>query len=333
MNDRPLSFVTGATGFVGAAVARALEKRGHRLRLLVRKGSDRRNLQGLKDFELFEGDLANPEALAKGLQGCDYLFHVAADYRIWVPDEEAMNRVNVGGTRGLMEAALKAGVKKIVYTSSVATIGLPKDGSPGNEKTFVSLPDMTGAYKRSKYLAEQEVRRLVREKGLPAVIVHPSTPIGPRDVKPTPTGRVVLEAAAGKMSAYVDTGLNVVHVDDVAMGHVLALEKGRVGEGYILGGEDMELKEILAHIAKLTGHRPPLFRIPRILLFPIAYVAEFIARLTKREPFITVDGLRMAKKKMFFSSAKALRELGYAPRPARKAIEDAVAWLREDGRL
>lgn len=333
MIDHPLSFVTGATGFVGAAVARALESKGHRLRLLSRAGNDRHNLEGLSSYEIVEGDLARPESYAAGLEGCDYLFHVAADYRIWVPDEEAMNRVNVAGTESLMRAAQKAGIRKIVYTSSVATLGIPKDGSPGNEETPVSLGDMIGIYKRSKFLAEEVVKNLVREEVLPAVIVNPSTPIGPRDIKPTPTGRVILEAAAGRMPAYVDTGLNVVHVDDVAFGHILALEKGKVGHRYVLGGEDMDFLSMLKIVAEITGRPAPKIKIPRLPLFPLAYAAELVSRFTGKEPFLTVDGLKMSKKKMFFSSAKAKRELGYAPRPAREALASAIDWFQQNGRF
>ena len=333
MSTSPLSFVTGATGFVGAAVARSLEAKGHRLRLLSRSSNDRRNLEGLTNYEIVEGDLARPETYLKGIEGCDYLFHVAADYRIWVPDEAAMNRINVDGTGALMRAAQKAQVKKIVYTSSVATLGNPGDGTPGNEDVPVSLQDMVGVYKRSKFLAEELVLKLVREQALPAVIVNPSTPIGPRDIKPTPTGRIIIEAAAGKMPAYVDTGLNIAHVDDVAQGHWLALEKGKIGEKYVLGGENLDFGAILAIIARLTGRKAPTIKIPRLPLFPLAYAAELVARFTKKEPFITVDGLKMAKKKMFFSSEKAIRELGYTPRPAEKAIADAIDWFRENGYL
>ncbi len=333
MTTPPLSFVTGATGFVGAAVVRVLEANGHTLRLLSRLGNNRSNLEGLKNYELVEGDLAAPQTFTAALEGCDYLFHVAADYRIWVPDEGAMNKINIAGTEALMRGALKAGVKKIVYTSSVATLGIPKDGTPGTEETPVSLADMIGVYKRSKFLAEKLVKDLVREEGLPAVIVNPSTPIGPRDIKPTPTGRVILEAAAGRMPAYVDTGLNVAHVDDVAQGHLLALQKGRIGECYILGGEDLSFLALLKIVSEITEKPAPKIKIPRLPLFPLAYAAEFISRFTGKEPFLTVDGLKMSKKKMFFSSAKARQELGYLPRPAREAIEGAVRWFQENERL
>lgn len=328
MNDRPLSFITGATGFVGAAVARILLAKGHRLRALARPNNDRRNLEGL-EVEIVEGDLGRPDTYREALKGCAALFHVAADYRIWVPDPAAMHRINVDGTHALMEAALAAGVGRIVYTSSVATLGTNKSGVPADETTPVTFADMVGVYKRSKFLAEKEVGRMVREHNLPAVIVNPSTPIGPRDLKPTPTGRIITEAVKGRMPAYVDTGLNIAHVDDVAMGHWLAYERGKIGERYILGGENLGLGEILAMIAEMVGRPAPTVKIPRRALYPLAYAAEGIAYLTQKEPFITVDALRMAKKKMFFSSAKAERELGYKARPAREAIRDAIAWFRE----
>jgi len=331
MNSKPLSFVTGASGFVGAAVARVLEAKGHRLRLLCRPYNDRRNLEGIRYFEVVEGDLGDPASYTEALEGCNYLFHVAADYRIWVPDEMAMNRINVKGTRALMQAANAAQIDKIVYTSSVATLGIPKDGSGGTEDTPVVFNDMIGAYKRSKFLAEQAVLDMIQNEGLKAVIVNPSTPIGPRDIKPTPTGRIIVEAAKGRIPAFVDTGLNVAHVDDVAMGHWLALEKGKIGEKYILGGENLDFGEILAIVAALTGRQAPTIKIPRLPLFPLAYAAELIARFTNKEPFMTVDGLRMAKKKMFFSSAKAKAQLGYAPRPAHAAIADAVTWFKQNG--
>lgn len=325
-------FVTGATGFVGAAVARQLAADGWSLRLLSRAGNDRRNVAGLQGATIVEGDLAEPDGFASALEGCQALFHVAADYRIWVPDEAAMNRVNVQGTEKLMRAAIRAKIPRVVYTSSVAVLGIPK-GGVGSEDTPVTLDNMIGVYKRSKYLAEERVRAMVAKEGLPAVIVNPSTPIGPRDIKPTPTGRIIVEAAAGRMPAYVDTGLNIAHVDDVAAGHLLAYEKGRVGERYILGGENLDFSAILAIVADLTGRRAPTIKLPRGPLFPLAYMAEAFAHLTGKEPFITVDGLKMASKKMFFDSSKAQRELGYAPRPARDALADAVAWFQQNGYL
>ncbi len=330
MSDQPISFITGATGFVGAAVARILEAKGHHLRLLCRPGNDRRNLKGLTNYEVIDGDLGDSSTYTESLNGCDYLFHVAADYRIWVPDEAAMNLINVDGTIALMKAAHQAGVEKIVYTSSVATLGIPSGGRSGDEQTPVALEAMVGVYKRSKYLAEEAVLNLIKDVGLPAVIVNPSTPIGPRDIRPTPTGRIILESAMGRIPAYVDTGLNVAHVDDVAMGHWLALEKGKIGEKYVLGGENLELGDILAQVAGLTDQKPPTIRIPRLPLYPLAYMAELIAHFTKNEPFITVDGLKMSKKKMFFSSQKAIYNLGYAPRPAHEAIRDAVSWFKRN---
>ena len=321
------TLVTGATGFVGAAVVRHLLAAGKAVRVLTRRNNDRRNIEGLA-VEIAEGDLTDRSSLEAALAGCTALYHVAADYRIWVPDPDSIYRVNVEGTRHLMLAALEAGVSRIVYTSSVATLGLHKDGTPADEATPVALDDMVGHYKRSKYLAEAAVQRLIDEKALPAVIVNPSTPVGPRDIKPTPTGRMIADAAAGRMPAYVDTGLNIVHVDDVAAGHLLAFEKGTVGDRYILGGENLSLKDILTEIARVTGRKPPAVSLPHDLIMPVAWVAEFIARLTGgSDPMVTVDGVRMARKKMFFTSAKAERELGYRHRPAAEALADAVAWL------
>jgi len=327
---QPMTFMTGATGFVGAAVARVLINQGHRLRVLTRPNNDRRNLLGL-DVDVIEGDLGQPESYRAALKGCQALFHVAADYRIWVPNPAEMHRINVEGTRALLLAAMNAGVERMVYTSSVAALGIHKDGTPSDENTPVSYVDMIGVYKQSKYLAEEEVRRLVAHHKLPAIIVNPSTPIGQRDIKPTPTGRIIIDAASGRIPAYVDTGLNIVHVDDVAMGHWLAFQKGRIGERYILGGENLGLGEILAIIARQVGRKPPTVKLPREILYPVAYVAEAFARVTRHEPFVTLDALRMAKKKMFFTPAKAMRELGYTARPAADAISDAIVWFKGNG--
>jgi dihydroflavonol-4-reductase len=327
--DRVTALVTGATGFVGAAVARALLSHGVAVRALVRPASDRRNLAGL-DVEQVEGDLTDPASLARAVRGCDAAFHVAADYRIWCPEPEAMIAVNVEGTRALMRAAAEAGVARIVYTSSVAALGLNANGSAADEDTPSTLADMVGPYKRSKFLAEEMVRGLAASEGLPVVIVNPSTPIGPRDIRPTPTGRMILEAAAGRMPAYVDTGLNVVHVDDVAEGHWLAHQRGAPGRRYILGGEDMSLRDILSEVALLAGRRPPRLRLPHAVVLPIAHLAEAAARLTGREPMATVDGVRMAQKRMYFSSRRAEDELGYRARPAVQALRDAVAWFRDN---
>ena len=325
------TLVTGATGFVGAAVLRRLLDAGRAVRALVRAGGDRRNLAGL-DVELVEGDLGDAASLDRAVAGCAALYHVAADYRLWVPDTPTIYRANVEGTRALMRAAAEAGVARIVYTSSVAVLGLHADGTPADETTPSTLDDMIGHYKRSKFLAEHAVAEMAAA-GLPVVIVNPSTPIGPRDVKPTPTGRMVVEAAAGRMPAFVDTGLNLVHVDDVAAGHLLAFEHGAIGERYILGGHDMSLGAILAEIAVLAGRKPPKVKLPHGLILPFAYAAEGVARLTGREPFATVDGIRMARKKMYFSSAKAAEDFGYRPRPAIEALRDAVDWFRANGYL
>jgi dihydroflavonol-4-reductase len=327
--DKP-ALVTGASGFVGSAVVRRLLAAGRSVRVLLRPTSDRANVAGL-DVDICLGSLEDPASLRAALEGCGALFHVAADYRLWVRDPAAMHRANVDGTRALMEAALAVGVERVVYTSSVATLGLTTDGTPADEDTPSTLADMVGPYKRSKFLAEEAVTVLVGEKHLPAVIVNPSTPIGPRDVKPTPTGRLILEAAAGRMPAYVDTGLNLVHVDDVADGHLLAEAGGTIGERYILGSENLALGEILRRIARLVGRKPPRLKLPIAPLWPVALVAEGVGRVTGREPFITLDGLRMARKKMFFSSEKARRALGYMPRPADAALADAVAWFRAQG--
>ncbi|MEA3179176.1 MAG: dihydroflavonol-4-reductase [Gammaproteobacteria bacterium] len=325
------ALVTGATGFVGAAVARALIREGWEVRALARKGSDRRNVQHLP-LEVVEGDLADRGSLDRALTECQALFHVAADYRLGAFDPQQLYQTNVEGTRNILEASRQAGVRRVVYTSSVATVGIPRDGSPGNEDTPVGVADMVGHYKRSKFLAEQLVREAALG-GLSVVIVNPSTPIGPGDVKPTPTGQLVLDAAAGRMPAYVDTGLNVVHVDDVAAGHVLAFHRGRLGERYILGGQDLTLREILVEIAGLVGRKPPTIRLPTGVVLPIAYLAEAFARMTGRPGRITVEGVRMSRKRMFFSSEKAKRELGYVWRPPTEALRDAIAWLREQGLL
>ena len=325
------ALVTGATGFVGAAVARALLAARWQVRVLARRSSDRRNLQSL-DVEVFEGDLADLNSLCRAAQGCEGLFHVAADYRLGARDPAELYRANVAGTRNILSAAQRSGVQRIVYTSSVATIGIPADGTPGDEQSASSLANMIGHYKRSKYQAEEVVREAARD-GLSVVIVSPSTPVGPGDVKPTPTGQLVLDAAAGRMPAYVNTGLNIVHVDDVAAGQLLAYERGRAGERYILGGQDMTLREILEMIARLEGRSPPRVRLPYGVVLPIAYLAEGFAKLSGRSGRITLEGVRMSRKKMFFSSAKAMRELGYRWRPPVQAFEDAIRWFRDNGLL
>ena len=321
--------VTGATGFVGAAIARSLLKRGTDVRVLTRAASDLRNLDGLPVTRVV-ADLADPASLDRAVQGCEALFHAAADYRLWVPDRATMYRTNVDGTRALLEAAAHAGVKRIVYTSSVATLGTRSDGRPADETTPSELTDMIGPYKRSKFLAEEVVRGLATS-GVPVVIVNPSTPIGPGDVKPTPTGSFIVDALAGRMPAYVDTGLNVVHVDDVAEGHMLAHERGTVGRRYVLGGTDMTLQQILMECGRLSGRKSSPMRLPHEVVLPVAYVAEAWARVSGRTPRVTVDGVRLSRKHMYFSSARAQQELGYTARSPDLALRDAADWFGTHG--
>jgi dihydroflavonol-4-reductase len=324
--------VTGASGFVGAAVVRQLVQAGHAVRALVRRTSVRTNIVKLP-IEIVEGDLRDGDSLTRAMASIRSVFHVAADYRLWARHPQEIVQTNVEGTRALMEAALRAGVERVVYTSSVATLKARADGAASDETAPLDPAAAVGAYKYSKVVAERLVETMVTERGLPAVIVNPSTPIGPRDVRPTPTGRIIIEAAAGRMPAYVDTGLNLVHVDDVAAGHLLALTRGRIGERYILGGQDVLLSDMLAEIARQTGRSPPRVRLPRRLIFPVAYAAEAVAHFTGREPFVTTTGLRLAKDRMFFTSAKAERELAYRARPYREAISEAIAWFRQHGYL
>ncbi len=331
MSDQPLSLVTGATGFVGAAVVRRLLAAGHRVRVLRRANTEPTNLNGLT-VEHAVGDLLQHASLHAAVKGCDYVFHVAADYRLWVPDPDTMQAVNVAGTRALMQACLQAGVKKVIYTSTVAAIGLQRDGSPSDETTPVNQADLIGAYKQTKYAAQQCVRAMITEQQLPAVIVHPSTPIGPGDLKPTPTGRLIVAAACGKVPAFVDTGLNVVHVDDVADGHLLALTHGQIGRQYILGSENLTLRELLQRLAGLLQRKPPVIRLPANLVLPLAHVSEAWARwVTRREPLMTVTGVKLSRKPMFFSCQRAIDELGYQPRPAQLALSDALDWYRQHG--
>jgi dihydroflavonol-4-reductase len=302
------------------------------VRVLARPASSRRNLQGL-DVQVAEGDLGDPASLSRALTGVRHLFHVAADYRLWAKDPEEIVRNNLTGTRAIMSAALAAGVERVVYTSSVATLGFHADGRPSTENMPLKPEDAIGAYKRSKAVAERLVETMVRDEGLPAVIVNPSTPIGPRDIKPTPTGRIIVEAATGKIPAFVDTGLNLVHVDDVATGHLLALKHGRIGERYILGGEDVSLRQMLSDIAAMVGRKAPTVNLPRAPLYPLAVVMEVMGGITGKEPMLTRDALKMASHRMFFSSEKAKAELGYSARPYRQGLEDALAWFRAEGYL
>jgi dihydroflavonol-4-reductase len=328
------AFVTGATGFVGAAVARVLLDSGWRVRALARAGSDRRNLVGLP-IEVVTGDLRDPASYAPALAGCGTVFHVAADYRLWAPNPDDLYAINVEGTRALLLAAERAAVPRIVYTSSVATLRLDGADALADESSVATLADMIGHYKRSKFIGEEVVRNWFTES--PGrrwvVIVNPSTPVGPCDVKPTPTGQIVLDAAAGRTPAYVDTGLNIAHVDDIARGHLLALERGRPGERYILGGANLTLQEILTQVTRIAGRRAPRIRLPHGVVLPIAHVAEAFARLTGGSTRITVEGVRMSRKRMYFSSAKAMRELGYTWRDPAIAFQDAVRWFRDAGYL
>jgi dihydroflavonol-4-reductase len=330
--NRDLVLVTGASGFVGSAVARIAQQKGFNVRVLVRATSPRRNVEAL-NAEIVVGDMRDEASMRAALRGVRYLLHVAADYRLWAPDPSEIERSNLEGTEATMRAALKEGVERIVYTSSVATLKVTSSGQSADETSPLKAEQAIGVYKRSKVLAERAVERMIAEDGLPAVIVNPSTPIGPRDVKPTPTGRIIVEAALGKIPAFVDTGLNLVHVDDVAAGHLLALERGTIGERYILGGENLPLQAMLADIAALTGRKAPTLALPRWPLYPLAMGAEAVAKITKREPFITVDGLKMSKNKMYFTSAKAQCELGYRARPYREGLADALEWFRQAGYL
>ncbi|GBR11523.1 epimerase [Acetobacter oeni LMG 21952] len=299
---------------------------------MVREGSDRRNIADIP-ADLVEGDLSRPATFARAVAGCRYVFHIAADYRLWVPDPAPMMAANVEGTRLLMLAAKDAGVERIVYCSSVAALGLIGDGTVSDEETPVHEHSVIGIYKKSKYRAEQEVLRLTREQGLQAVIVNPSTPVGPRDIKPTPTGQMILDCAAGRMPAYVDTGVNIVHVDDVAEGHALALERGRIGEAYILGGQNYLLGDLFRMVAEIAGVKPPRISLPQEVIWPVAVASEWLSRRFGIEPRVTREMLAMSRKKMFFSSEKAICELGYHPRPAREAVKDAIDWFRDVGML
>jgi dihydroflavonol-4-reductase len=324
-----LLLVTGASGFIGSAIATAARKAGYRVRVLVRRSSPRTNIA--PDDDVIVGDICDAESLAQALLGVRYLAHAAADYRLWSPTPIDIIKTNVEGTRHVMKEALRAGVERIVYTSSVATLQLREDHSLADETRPLPERSAIGAYKKSKVLAERLVEEMVKRDKLPAVIVNPSAPIGPRDVKPTPTGRIIVECACGRMPGFVDTGLNLVHVDDVATGHLMALRHGQIGERYILGGQNVLLSTMLADVANIVGRRPPTLRFPIVPLYPVAFVAELYAGLTRRTPFLTIDGLRLARNYMFFTDAKARRELGYTSRPYREGLADAVAWFRRSG--
>jgi len=302
------------------------------VRALVRSTSPREHLAGL-DLDFFEGDLRDRKSVERAMAGVRYTFHVAADYRLWARDPSEIFASNVEGTRNLMEEAMRAGVERVIYTSSVATIALRSDGMAADEATPLHENQGIGAYKRSKIAAERLVETMVAERGLAAVIVNPSTPIGPRDVRPTPTGRIIIEAVKGRIPAFIDTGLNLVHVDDVASGHLAALHHGKIGERYILGGQNVLFSQMLGDIAGLVGRRAARVRLPWRALIPVAYVAEAVAKVTGREPFATLAGVHMAKHRMFFESTKAEQQLSYRSRPYIEGIEDAVRWFRDAGYL
>jgi dihydroflavonol-4-reductase len=323
------AFVTGATGFVGGAVARALVQSGIDVRVLARAGSDFQNIQNLT-VERVEGDLRDQASLRKALTGCQQLYHVAAHYALWAKDPAIFYDVNVTGTKILLEAAREVGTQRIVYCSTIGAIGLPPGGGLGTEETPVSLEQMAGHYKRSKYLAEQEVLKLAKA-GLPVVIVNPSAPVGAGDVKPTPTGQIIVDFMKGRMPAYIETGMNIVDVEDVAAGHLLAMQKGRIGERYILGNKNLMLREVFEILSRLTGIKAPSIKLPRLTILPLAYLNQWISNLTDQPPRIPLEGVKMAKYKMHYDCSKAIRELGIPQTPHEVALEKAVRWFREHG--
>jgi dihydroflavonol-4-reductase len=325
-------FITGASGFVGSAVVHQLVRSGFKVQALVRRDSPRNHLPHI-GVRFIEGDLLDRRSVAEAMSGARYAFHVAADYRLWALASKKIHLTNVTGTRIVMEEAMRAGVERVVYTSSVATLAPRLDGALADETVLANERDAIGAYKRSKIAAERLVLAMVDNEGLPAVIVNPSTPIGPRDVRPTPTGRLVLEAAAGRIPAFVDTGLNLVHVDDVASGHLAALHRGRIGERYILGGQNVLLSKMLSDVAEIMGRHGPWLRLPWYSAIPIACAAEAMACVSGREPLATLAGVRMSRRRMFFTPAKAEQELGLRARPYSEALHDAVDWFRSGGYL
>lgn len=324
------ALVTGASGFVGSHVVRQLINSGYSVRVLVRQGSNMRQLEGLPVVRV-EGDLRDGESIRRAMTGISHVFHVAADYRLWTRHPEEIYETNVAGTRNLFQAAHRVGVERIVYTSTVATIAIPSHGAAlPSEETAARLEQMIGHYKRSKYLAEVEAKKAAAD-GVPVVIVNPTAPVGPGDWKPTPTGKIIVDFLNGKMPAYVDTGLNVVAVEDVAAGHLLAAKRGRIGERYILGNRNMTLKQILDALAVITGHPAPRIRLPHAVALAAGYLDEWFARLTGKEPSIPIEGVKMSRHRMFVESDKAQRELGYAPSSVEAALERAVRWYEENG--
>ena len=329
MNSSRLILVTGATGFVGSHVVAKLLERGEKVRILVRPTSSRKNLEGVR-AEVALGDLADGASLRRAVSGCAQVYHLAADYRLWAADVQLLYESNVAGTRNLLTASEEAGIERMVYTSTVGTLGFTPDGTPADEETPVGLDDMIGHYKRSKFLAEAEVRAAAK-RGFPVVIVNPSTPVGSRDIKPTPTGQMIVDFLRDRMPAYVDTGLNLVDVEDVAEGHLLAMEKGRPGERYILGNQNLSLREILELLGRISGRPAPRMKIPRKAALVLAAFSTGISHFTRRPPRIPWEAVRMTRKKMFFDSSKAVRELGLPQRPVEQALAKAVEWFRSNG--
>jgi dihydroflavonol-4-reductase len=320
------TFVTGATGFIGASIVRELLKDGREVRALVRSSSNVSNLKGL-DVEIWKGDILDTSGLRSGLKGCDVLYHAAADYRLWTRNPDEMYRTNVGGTTAVLEAALENGIRRVVYTSSVGTLGNPGNGLPGNEDTMVTLADMVGPYKKSKFLAEREAETFIA-RGLPVVIVNPSTPVGPWDIKPTPTGKIIVDFLKRKMPAYLDTGLNLIAVEECARGHILAEQKGVTGRKYILGNANLSLRDIFRMLQEITGIPAPKVRLPYAPVLAAAWLNEGLSRITGREPLIPLAGVQMAAHHMYFDSERAVRELGLTQTPVTKALERAVEWFR-----
>ncbi|MBA2485265.1 MAG: SDR family NAD(P)-dependent oxidoreductase [Nitrospira sp.] len=323
------ALVTGATGFIGGAVARALVKAGVDVRVVSRKNADLQNLTGLP-VEQVDGDLRDRDSLRRALTGCGQLYHVAAHYALWAKDPSIFYDINVTGTKMLLEAAREAGVERMVYCSTIGAIGLPQGGGLGTEKIPVSMNQMAGHYKRSKYLAEQEVLRLARE-GLPVIIVNPSAPVGEADVKPTPTGQIIVDFMQGRMPAYIETGMNLIDVDDVAAGHLLAMQKGRPGERYILGNQNLLLNDIFQILSRLTGINAPRVKLPRLAILPLAYINQWVSNLSGLPPRIPLEGVRMAKYNMHYDCRKAITELGLPQTPVEVALEKAVRWFRNHG--
>ncbi|MBW4054920.1 MAG: NAD-dependent epimerase/dehydratase family protein [Proteobacteria bacterium] len=323
------TFVTGATGFIGASIVRELLKDGREVRALVRPSSNRANLKGL-DVELWQGDLLDAPGLSRGLKGCDVLYHAAADYRLWTRNPAEMFRTNVGGTSAVLEAALENNISRVVYTSSVGTLGNPGNGLPGTEDTPVSLAHMVGPYKKSKFLAEREAEKFIA-RGLELVIVNPSTPVGPWDIKPTPTGKIIVDFLKRMMPAYLDTGLNLIAVEECARGHILAEQKGCPGRKYILGNANLSLRDIFTMLQEITGIPAPRVRLPYTPVLMAAWLNEGFSRITGHEPLIPLAGVRMAAHHMYFDSGRAVRELGLPQTPVKNALERAVEWFRING--